>query len=48
MLILRTLVLALVVAATPEYVVAQQKIRVVATSADLKSLVDAVGGTRVG
>ena len=44
---LRALVLALALAAAPGHVVSQQKLRVVTTSADLKSLVDAVGGTRV-
>ena len=44
---LRTLILALALAAAPGHVVSQQKLRVVTTSADLKSLVEAVGGTRV-
>ena len=44
---LRTLVLALALAAAPGHVLSQQKLRVVATSADLKSLVEAVGGVRV-
>ena len=44
---LRTLILALAVAAAPGQVLAQQKLRVVATSADLKSLAEAVGGERV-
>ena len=44
---LRTLILALALAAAPGHVLAQQKLRVVATSADLKSLAEAVGGTRV-
>lgn len=44
---LRTLVLALALAATPGHVFAQQKLRVVTTSADLKSLAEAVGGARV-
>ncbi len=43
---LRTLVLALALAAAPGHVPAQQ-LRVVATSADLKSLAEAVGGARV-
>jgi ABC-type Zn uptake system ZnuABC Zn-binding protein ZnuA len=45
--VLRTLILALAVAAAPGQVLAQQKLRVVATSADLKSLAEAVGGERV-
>lgn len=44
---LRTLVLALALATAPVHVLAQQKLRVVATSADLKSLTEAVGGARV-
>ena len=44
---LRTLVLALALAAAPGHVLAQQKLRVVTTSADLKSLAEAVGGARV-
>ena len=44
---LRTLVLALALAAAPGHVFAQQKLRVVTTSADLKSLAEAVGGARV-
>ena len=44
---LRTLILALALAAAPGHVLSQQKLRVVATSADLKSLAEAVGGTRV-
>ena len=39
--------LAVVVAAGPWAVVAQERMRVVTTSADLKSLVEAVGGDRV-
>jgi ABC-type Zn uptake system ZnuABC Zn-binding protein ZnuA len=45
--VLRALVLALVLAAAPGHVLAQQKLRIVTTSADLKSLVEAVGGARV-
>jgi ABC-type Zn uptake system ZnuABC Zn-binding protein ZnuA len=45
--VLRTLILALAVAAAPGQVLAQQRLRVVATSADLKSLAEAVGGERV-
>ena len=44
---LRLVVLALVVAAAPGGVLAQEKIRVVATSPELKALVEAVGGARV-
>ena len=44
---LRTLILALALAAAPGHVVAQQKLRVVTTSADLKSFAEAVGGARV-
>ena len=44
---LRALVLALTLAAAPGHVLAQQKLRIVTTSADLKSLVEAVGGARV-
>lgn len=44
---LHTLLLALALAAAPGQVLAQQKLRVVTTSADLRSLVEAVGGTRV-
>lgn len=44
---LRAFVLALVLAAAPGQVLSQQKLRVVATSADLKSLAEAVGGARV-
>ncbi|HZA95396.1 MAG TPA: metal ABC transporter substrate-binding protein [Burkholderiaceae bacterium] len=44
---LRALVLALALAAAPGHVLAQQKLRIVTTSADLKSLVEAVGGARV-
>ncbi len=46
---IRTLVVALaaLAAAAPQSVLAQQKSRVVTTSADLKSLVEAVGGDRV-
>ena len=43
----RTIVLALVLATAPGQVLAQPKLRVVATSPDLKSLVEAVGGARV-
>ena len=39
--------MALLLAAAPGHVLGQQKIRVVATSADLKSLAEAVGGARV-
>jgi ABC-type Zn uptake system ZnuABC Zn-binding protein ZnuA len=39
--------LILAVAAAPSHILAQQKLRVVATSADLKSLAEAVGGARV-
>jgi ABC-type Zn uptake system ZnuABC Zn-binding protein ZnuA len=45
--VLRTLILAFALAAAPGYADAQQKLRIVATSADLKSLVEAVGGSRV-
>jgi ABC-type Zn uptake system ZnuABC Zn-binding protein ZnuA len=45
--VLRTLILALAVAAAPGHALAQQKLRVVTTSADLKSLAEAVGGARV-
>jgi len=45
--VLRTLILALALAAAPGHVVAQQKLRVVTTSADLKSFAEAVGGARV-
>lgn len=44
---LRTLLLALVLATAPEYVFSQEKLRIVATSADLKSLAEVVGGERV-
>ena len=44
---LRTLILALAVAAAPGQLLAQPKLRVVTTSADLKSLAEAVGGERV-
>ena len=44
---LRTLILALALAAAPGHALAQQKLRVVTTSADLKSLAEAVGGARV-
>ena len=44
---LRALALALVLATAPGQVHAQQKLRVVTTSADLKALVEAVGGARV-
>ena len=44
---LRTLILALALAAAPGHVVSQQKLRIVTTSADLKSLAEAVGGARV-
>ena len=44
---LHALVFALALAATPTGVLAQAKLRVVTTSADLRSLVEAVGGTRV-
>ena len=40
-------ILALVLGAAPGQVLSQQKLRVVATSADLKSLAEAVGGARV-
>jgi ABC-type Zn uptake system ZnuABC Zn-binding protein ZnuA len=45
--VLRILVLALALCGVPGQVLAQQKLHVVATSADLKSLVEAVGGDRV-
>ena len=45
--VIRSLVLALALAATPGHVLPQQKLRVVATSADLKSLAEVVGGSRV-
>ncbi len=41
------LFLALAIAAAPGHVLAQQKLRVVATSADLKSLAEAIGGDRI-
>jgi ABC-type Zn uptake system ZnuABC Zn-binding protein ZnuA len=41
------LALALLLSATPGQATAQEKLHVVATSADLKSLVEAVGGERV-
>ena len=41
------LILALALAAAPGYLLAQQKLHVVTTSADLKSLAEAVGGARV-
>jgi ABC-type Zn uptake system ZnuABC Zn-binding protein ZnuA len=41
------LALALLAAAAPEAVLAQERIRIVTTSADLKSLAGAVGGDRV-
>ena len=44
---LRILILALAIAAAPGHGFAQQKLRVVTTSADLKSLAEAVGGARV-
>lgn len=44
---IRYLVLALALSAAPGQAFAQEKLRVVATSADLKSLVEAVGGDRV-
>ena len=47
LVVLRTLILALALAAAPGHVLAQQKLRVVTTSADLKSLAEAVGGARV-
>jgi zinc/manganese transport system substrate-binding protein len=47
LVVLRCFILALALAAAPGHVYAQQKIRVVTTSADLKSLAEAVGGTRV-
>ena len=40
-------VLALALAAAPGHAIAQSKLRVVATSADLKSLAEAVGGARI-
>jgi ABC-type Zn uptake system ZnuABC Zn-binding protein ZnuA len=45
--VFRALVLALALAAAPGHVLAQHKLRIVTTSADLKSLVEAVGGARV-
>ena len=45
-MLLRTLILAVALAA-PGHVFAQSKLRIVTTSADLKSLAEAVGGTRV-
>lgn len=41
------IILALALAAAPGTVLSQQKLRVIATSADLKSLAQAVGGDRV-
>ncbi|MES2562772.1 MAG: zinc ABC transporter substrate-binding protein, partial [Pseudomonadota bacterium] len=46
LVILRSFVLALVLSA-PIQTGAQQKLRVVTTSADLRSLIEAVGGSRV-
>ena len=43
----RVLVLALALAAAPGHALAQSKLRVVTTSADLKSLAEAVGGARI-
>jgi zinc/manganese transport system substrate-binding protein len=45
--VLRCFILALALAAAPGHVLAQQKLRVVTTSADLKSLAEAVGGARI-
>jgi ABC-type Zn uptake system ZnuABC Zn-binding protein ZnuA len=45
--VIRTFVLALALCAAPGPAFSQEKLRVVATSADLKSLVEAVGGERV-
>ena len=45
--VLRLLVLALALVLAPGHAIAQQKLRVVATSADLKSLAEAVGGSRI-
>lgn len=42
-----TLILAFALAAAPGHVLSQQKLRVVATSADLKALAEAVGGARI-
>lgn len=44
---IRTLILALAVAAASGHVLAQPKLRVVATSADLKSLAEAIGGDSI-
>ena len=43
----RALILALAVVAAPGHGLAQEKLRIIATSADLKSLVESVGGARV-
>jgi ABC-type Zn uptake system ZnuABC Zn-binding protein ZnuA len=45
--VIRYFVLALALCAAPGQAFSQEKLRVVATSADLKSLVEAVGGERV-
>jgi ABC-type Zn uptake system ZnuABC Zn-binding protein ZnuA len=45
--VLRTLAIALALAALPALAPAQQQLRIVTTSADLKSLASAVGGARV-
>jgi ABC-type Zn uptake system ZnuABC Zn-binding protein ZnuA len=45
--VLQALFLALALAAAPGQVLSQAKLRVVATSADLKSLAEAVGGARI-
>lgn len=44
---LRALILALALAAAPGHLHAQKKLRIVTTSADLRSLAEAVGGARV-
>ena len=44
---LRVLVLALALVLAPGHALAQHKLRVVATSADLKALAEAVGGSRI-
>src|SRR4030095_5376920 len=47
LVVLRTLILALALATAPGHVLAQQKLRVVTTSAGLKSLAETVGAARV-
>jgi ABC-type Zn uptake system ZnuABC Zn-binding protein ZnuA len=47
LVVLRTLILAIALAAAPGHVLSQEKLYVVASSADLKSLAEAVGGARI-